>query len=116
MLLNPFDDENVEEHFRFVDVGQIEALSERGRQTIATCGLDRTSLLEGRRAVARHVKDLIQDISRNNLTRQEEEEKLKYLYDLASPQSPHSSVARRFIKDNLDFPWTELAVFATRLS
>jgi hypothetical protein len=55
LLLNPFGDVDPAEHVSFNDLGQIYAVNKslRGSETIRTCGLDRLSLTNIRRDIAR---------------------------------------------------------------
>lgn len=44
LLLSPFDLSDPAKHFRYGRMGEITGISRQGRNTIATCGLDRPSL------------------------------------------------------------------------
>ncbi len=62
LLLNPFDLGAPLEHLEFDDVGQINGLTEKGRKTIETCGLDRPSLVKSRIRVVLRVQDDLEEI------------------------------------------------------
>src|SRR5262249_18557685 len=50
LLLNPFRGEDPADHLEYTKLGQVKALndSKYGKATIATCGLDRSSLVQAR--------------------------------------------------------------------
>lgn len=65
LLLNPFRGKDPGECLRFTDLGQIEARdkSHEGLATIATCGLDRTSLMKARKEKAEKAYHLANKLS-----------------------------------------------------
>ncbi|SNY18848.1 hypothetical protein SAMN05660659_01770 [Pseudomonas sp. LAMO17WK12:I6] len=66
LLLSPFDEHfKPEEHFSFGRLGEISALTEEGRATISTCGLDRPSLRLARYKIAHATHEHLDEIARN---------------------------------------------------
>lgn len=105
LLLNPFDDDP-EEHLDVDAIGQLVAITVRGRETIQTCGLDRDSLRRERHYAVRDTVFLCRVALRAQGV--ELEEALEQLRRVADPQRAFAAAVRATIRRLLDLSRAEL--------
>lgn len=103
LLLNPFDDEAPWRHFYFTEVGLIRGSSHRGRETWLTCGLDRPTLTQSRKDLARQAHGLAREFVRTR--------RRSHLADLCAmgdKKRPHAGMVRRIAEQITGLPWDAL--------
>jgi len=104
LLLNCFDDREPWTHLRFSRLGQVEKRSERGFETIRTCGLDRETLRAARQP---YVEDAYLECQRL-LQRPDDLEALRRLVRLGADRRSFASAVRSVALELLGVSWREL--------
>jgi hypothetical protein len=96
LLLNPFDTEDLSMHISYSELGLIKPHnnSERGRQTIITCGLDRPSLFEAKASTAIRMKKLMKKLSDAEVGSEGEKWLAEMLLDMGDENSDFSGMVR----------------------
>lgn len=119
VLLHPFGRVDPDRHLRFTELGQIVAHdgSDRGVETIRTCGLDRESLRRVREGFAedayRHVKVLQVSIVARDHHRASDA--IKSLLSLGDNRRPHAGMIRSIVRAELGCDWSQLPMLSKRL-
>ena len=104
LLLNCFDDREPWTHLRFSRLGQVEQRSERGFETIRTCGLDRETLRAARQPFVEDAYDECQLL----LQRPDDLEALRRLVRLGAAHRSFASAVRSVALELLGVSWREL--------
>ncbi len=107
LLISPFELFDPSEHFEFGRLGEILGLTERGRATIATCGLDRPSLRLSRYPIARMVHDCIDEMSRD-ITERDLLGLLQSISRFGMDISPHCGMVRAILYARVGLTWDKL--------
>lgn len=94
--------------------GQIRGTSERGRATVATCGLDRPSLVDARARLARHVADLIAEFYGERGADADRRKALDLLLGLGADGQTFAGMVRAMARFEFDIPWQQLEQLAGR--
>lgn len=105
LLLDPTSTFKTREHFRWDEFGRIYGVSEQGRATIITCGLNRTALKNARmtklpdilKALGEFIAVLNAD-SPDDVVQRE----AKKLYSFGAPTAEFAGMARYFIERRLE--------------
>lgn len=103
LLLHPYDAFSTRDHFRWDDKGYIAGVSEQGRATICTCGLNRSELVAARLGVYRVVTettDRLIDALRHG-SPQERERCEKRLWHLGAREGEFTGMVRWVIEEQL---------------
>ncbi|ARZ74702.1 hypothetical protein CCR98_11110 [Stenotrophomonas sp. WZN-1] len=115
LLLSPFDDFDPAEHFEFGRLGEVRGCTDRGRATVQTCGLDRTSLRVARyptaRAVHEHMDALATDISEPEVLWV-----LRGIQDAGIEQRPYCGMVRAIFCKRSGLEWEKLESLIAALS
>ena len=106
LLLDPFGAEDPAQHLLFGPLGSVEAFkgSAKGRATIDTLGLDRTSLRNARQGHASDVHRLVAQLKKDaaNVSA------LESLARLGGETRIHAGMVRAIVFHELGFEWSEL--------
>lgn len=110
LLLDPASNFIVKDHFAWTDDGIMEAVSDQGKSTIITCGLNRKDLLNLRAKVAIDVLRAIQALRfaieiENKSAQREARAKLA---TLGHWQSEFTSMVRWFFEKYFRVAWTQV--------
>jgi len=108
LLLNCFDDSEPWAHLRFSELGQVEQQTERGFETIRTCGLDRETLRAARQP---YVKDAY-DECMLLLQRPDDRDAIRRLVRAGAEHRIFASAVRSVARDLLGVSWHELEAAA----
>lgn len=116
LLLSPFDvGFDPSAHFVFGRLGEISALSDEGRATIATCGLDRPSLRSARFKTAlathEHLDEIAQDLTEREVLRI-----LRYIARDGQDSQPYCGMVRIIFIHRTGLPWDKLRDLISALS
>lgn len=103
LLLNPFEDAPVL-HFEFSEFGQIRGKTDKGRATVAVCGLDRLSLFRKRREKAQLVFGLLKEML-VLANRDDEPMLIKKIYEMGKQENEHAGMVRSIIANELGLDW-----------
>jgi hypothetical protein len=108
LLLHPLEPFRTADHFAWDELGYIDAVSDRGRATIITCGLNRNQLVNRRRATTRNVvrtiHDLYVQIDNEHATRRG----LIQLHGLCAPDAEFAGMNRWWVEHTLGWTWDTL--------
>lgn len=109
LLLHPFGADDPVKHLRFSDIGSVEPrdMSERGRATIDTCGLDRPSLARARSFYARTAYELVRELLSAD-SPEATERALRQLRENGRPEAPHAGMVRSVFEVLSGADWTEI--------
>ncbi len=119
LLLNPFGPEDPVDHLEFSEHGQIAPRdgSDRGRETIRTCGLHRESLRKVRSSLAKLVHGevtwLLQTLRAGDHGAAWKSTKL--LLSLGAESSAHAGMVRSIVLSQLARRWPELEILEKKL-
>ncbi|MFO0646319.1 MAG: hypothetical protein U0326_08765 [Polyangiales bacterium] len=112
LLLDPSAPFRVRDHFRWTPGGIIEPVSDEGRATIITCGLNRRELLERRGQVAQNVLahrgQFLQAIRRRDATRSKSEK--TELAALGAITAEFTGMVRWLVEEGVGRAWEELGL------
>ncbi len=105
-MLNPFDDDPVL-HLNYNDFGQIIGITDRGRATIETCGLDRESLRNAREEKAQRMDRLLREFlgTADNL---EKQNIIREIIEMGKQDYAHSGMIRSMIYHEFELTWRDL--------
>jgi hypothetical protein len=109
LLLDPFGDDDPVDHLEFTLVGGVQSRggSLKGRATIDTCGLDRSSLVRSRALIARGIEALLFDLHEAT-TPEAKERVLRRLREMGDPAHPHAGMVRSIVAVFLGLSWSEI--------
>lgn len=109
LLLNPFSGVDPAEHLEFGRMGEVTAYQESaiGYATILTCGLDRPSLRQARRDLARITHERIDEIGAD-ITDHDLREILAALWWTGQDSQPHCGMVRSIFRQRMDLTWDDL--------
>ncbi len=107
LLVSPFDGSDPALHFAYGRLGEVWGLSERGRNTIVTCGLDRPSLRLARYKLAKATHELLDEIA-GNLTEHEMLRILEYVERDGQPAQPFSGMVQSIFRQRTRMAWEQL--------
>jgi hypothetical protein len=109
LLLNPFGPEDPAKHLAFTDLGTVEPRdgSPMGRATIDTCGLDQPPLVRSRAAVARRVKNILDDAELAETIEEQRRLRLRLL-EMGQDDQPHAGMVRSIVEVEAGIAWTIL--------
>lgn len=107
LLLNPFIGEDPADHLEYDRLGQIRARngSAYGKATIATCGLDRPSLVQARNEKVTRAFALLDEYA--TAKKEERAKVLKGFIEMGSENRIFAGMVRAIFKQNLKLPWQE---------
>jgi 5-methylcytosine-specific restriction endonuclease McrA len=115
LLLSPFDEDfDPASHFSFGRLGEICGLSEEGKATISTCGLDRASLRLARYKIARVTHEHLDEIARN-VTQRDVLRVLSCIAQDGEARHPHSGMVRVIFVQRTGLTWDQLDQLILRL-
>ena len=103
LLLNPFDVADVSPHITFTPLGQVQGLTDEGRNTIAACGLFRPALLTQRATLRTQVVNLLSIASRGDA--QSVQEVLDNLELIGGNAAPYAGAVRSFYETETHTAW-----------
>lgn len=108
LLLNPFFGPHPKDHLEFGRMGEVKARngSRMGFETIRTCGLDRPSLWEARKLVARRTHRRIDDLSQ--IVGSEFDRVLRDIYEDGDEAAPHCGMVRAIYEQRTGTSWDDL--------
>jgi hypothetical protein len=108
LLLNPFRGEDPADHLEYTKLGQVKALkdSKYGKATIATCGLDRPSLVQARNEKVRTAYELVDEYAEAK-TPEERTKVVKRFIKAGSERFIFAGMVRAIFKQKLQLPWEE---------
>lgn len=107
LLLSPFADFDPSKHFEYGRLGEIRGLSDEGRATILTCGLDRPSLRLARYRIAKAVHEHLDEISRD-ITEREMLYLLRNINDAGAEPRPYSGMVQTIFRTRTAMEWESL--------
>lgn len=110
LLLDPATNFNVADHFSWTDDGIMEPISNQGRATIITCGLNRKDLLNVRLKVASDTLQAIQAlrVAVEIGNRSEQRRERKKLQELGDRHSEFTSMVRWLFEKYFRIAWTQV--------
>ncbi|MBB3281895.1 hypothetical protein [Mitsuaria sp. BK037] len=115
LLLSPFDiGFNPADHFDYGRIGEIRYRTERGRATIATCGLDRPSLRLARYKLARATHEHLDEIARD-VTERDVLRVLTYIAADGEDAQPFCGMVRTIFVRRTGLAWDQLGELIDRL-
>jgi len=116
LLLNPFEGEDPALHLTFDRQGIVRAKddSRLGQATIATCGLDRPSLVDARLEKAKRAHQLVQDYYREE-TISKRTKVLSDFVEMGDEGYVHAGMVRAIFCQEIDLPWDAVATWLKSL-
>jgi hypothetical protein len=113
LLIHPATSFNVKDHFSWTIGGIMEAVSDEGRATIITCGLNRKDLIDLRAKVVSDTLTAIQDLRhaieiKNKADQRKEHAKLAAL---GHRKSEFTSMVRWFFEKYFRMTWADVPGF-----
>lgn len=115
LLLSPFDKHfQAQMHFTYGRLGEIRALTDEGKATIATCGLDRPSLRLARYKIARATHEHLDEIARD-VTERDVLRVLEYIAHDGAEYSPYCGMVRVIFFQRTEMQWDDLYDLIARL-
>jgi hypothetical protein len=115
LLLSPFEDIEPAEHFEYGRLGEIRGLSNKGRATILTCGLDRPSLRLARYRTAKAVHEHLDEIA-ENITEFEMLQLLRYIEDAGAELQPYCGMVQTIFRARTSMAWEDLSQLIATLA
>lgn len=108
LLLNPFRGEDPADHLAYNKFGQVKALngSKYGKATIATCGLDRPSLVQARNEKVTRAYALVEEYSKAQ-SADVRNRVIKDFLTMGSEQYIFAGMVRAIFKQKLKQSWEE---------
>ncbi|MCO7626927.1 hypothetical protein NJC08_10920 [Pseudomonas fluorescens] len=108
LLLSPFDDHfEAQIHFTYGRLGEIRALTDEGKATIATCGLDRPSLRLARYKIARATHEHLDEIARD-VTERDVLRVLECIAEDGCETRPYCGMVRVIFFQRTEMQWDDL--------
>jgi predicted nucleic-acid-binding Zn-ribbon protein len=118
LLLNPYDDIHISSHLDFTAAGLIKPynFSEKGKQTILTCGLDRLMLVQKRGRKAQRAMRYIEKFAQADQGSQRELEIAEDLLDLGNEEDDFAGMVRILFVRNADgLTWDDFVSYVESL-
>ncbi len=106
LLLNPFSGDDPADHLEYDKIGQIKPhkSSKLGEATIATCGLDRASLVQARAEKVTRAFRLVDEYHRAQ-TNEERHRILADFIEMGSEKFIFAGMVRAIFRQQLQLPW-----------
>ncbi|MBK9258255.1 MAG: hypothetical protein IPM54_00280 [Polyangiaceae bacterium] len=110
LLLDPGSAFRVRDHFRWTVDGHVEGVSEEGRATIITCGLNRRDLVVRRLKVALDVNETTDMLIRSSQSSRRDDMRSarKRLMRLGDRREEFTSMVRWLVEEKLRIDWEKL--------
>lgn len=115
LLLSPFEDFEPAEHFKYGRLGEISGLSDKGRATIITCGLDRPSLRLARYRTAKATHEHLDEIA-GNITEREMLQLLRYIEQAGAELQPYCGMVQTIFQSRTGMAWEKLSLLIVTLT
>lgn len=108
LLLNPFRGEDPADHLEYTKLGQVKALnnSKHGKATIATCGLDRPSLVQARNEKVTRAYELVDEYAEAKSS-EERAKVIKRFIKMGSEEYIFAGMVRAIFKLKVGLPWQQ---------
>lgn len=109
LLLSPFDISEPHLHFTYGRFGEISGLTQEGKATIITCGLDRPSLRLARQGLASATHEYIDEMAASDLTERELLRLLQTVSRDGADERPYCGMVRIIFQQRTKLSWSQLA-------